>query len=310
MTDFFTEINIKNAIIANNSVVLKNWSVVKQSIVNEVAYKKYKKIKFLLKYIFPTLNFSSKKDYILITDEWSKNYCHWLWEALTKLLILQKNHPQATLVLPKSYLKIDFVKNSLEVFGIYPKDLIFINKKSHLKVVNLNFIPCINIATLGYYDFLEFSLLRDRIISHFENELKLDFGEKIYISRSDPKKNTVRKVANEAELEMLLVKYGFKTVYMENYSFLEQISIANKAKIIISPHGAGITNTMFMSENGILFELVNKEWSKTCFAEMVERMNIKYLRQDCEAINQKETIHLVDIIVDIKKLEENLMKLI
>ena len=311
--DCFSEINIKNAAITNNSVVVKNRKVIQQSIVSESAYEKYKKPQFLLKYIFPTLNFSSKKakskkDYILISDEWSKNYCHWLWEALTKLLILQKNHPQDTLVLPKSYLKIDFVMKSLEAFGIKAQNLILINKKSHLRVANLNFIPCINIDTPGYYNFLEFSAVRDRIISHFESDLKLNFGARIYISRSDPGKNTARKIANESELEALLANYGFKTVYMENYSFLEQVSIASKAKIILSPHGAGITNAMFMNDNGILIELVNEKWSKTCFAEMVERMNIKYFRQDCQAENGEQTMHLVDIIVDIKKLEENLIK--
>jgi len=313
--DYFAEINIENARITNNSVVIRKLNIVPQSVVSQSSYEKYKKPKFLLKYIFPTINFSfkkakSKRNYILITDEWSKNYCHWLWEALSKLSILQKSHPRASLVLPKSYLKIDFVMKSLEAFGIQAKDLILINKKSHLKTSNLNFIPCINIATPGYYDFLEFLAVRDRTVSHFENDLKLDFGEKIYISRSDPKKSTARKIANEVELEMLLAKYGFKTVYMENYNFLEQVSIASKAKIILSPHGAGITNAMFMADNGILIELVNKNWSKTCFAEMVERMNIKYLRQDCEAKNQEQTIHLVDIEVDIIKLEENLSKII
>lgn len=312
MMNHFQETNIKNVKVTNNSVVLKDWRVIPESVVSENAYEKYKKPGFLLKYIFPTPNFFSKKsqDYILITDEWSKNYCHWLWEALTKLSILQKNHPYATLILPKSYVKIDFVTKSLEAFGIKVKDLILINKKSYLKTPNLNFIPCINISTPGYYDFLQFALVRERIISHFENDLKLNFGERIYISRSDPKKNTARKVANERELEQLLANYGFKTVYMENHSFLEQISIVSKAKIILSPHGAGITNVMFMPDNGILIELVNKKWSKTCFAWMVENMNIKYLRQDCEAENQEQTVQLVDIIVDTKKLEENLMKFI
>ena len=116
MTSIFSIQNLKNIFVTNNSVIIDSGKIVKASCVTEVVYQKYQKFGFKLKYFFPILVFS-KKPHILITDEWSKNYCHWLWEALSKLVDLKKATPDATLILPKSYLKIDFMMRSLEAFG-------------------------------------------------------------------------------------------------------------------------------------------------------------------------------------------------
>jgi capsular polysaccharide biosynthesis protein len=296
---------LSNKFVTNNSVISGKGSIVEESCVTKVVYKKYQKPSFLLKYFFPIFSFS-KKPHILITDEWSKNYCHWLWEALSKLSELKKEFKDAVLVLPKSYLKIDFVMKSLAAFGFDEKNIKTIPKRSRLKVKNLFFIPCINISTKGYYDFLKFSKVSQIVISHYREKLKTNYGARIYISRSDPKKNTARKVANEKELTNMLAKYGFKTVYMENFSFLEQVSIMHFSNFIIAPHGAGITNVVFAQKNCNLIELINKKWGKSCFAEMCERANINYSRFNCNQVGDG-TLELGDIEVDVQNLEKQIM---
>jgi capsular polysaccharide biosynthesis protein len=306
MTNIFSIQSLSKVFVANNSVIIDKKSILPQSCVTKEVYAKYQKPQFLLKYFFPIFTFSQKQ-HILITDEWSKNYCHWLWEALSKLVKLKKQFPEAVLVLPKSYLKIDFVVKSLAAFGFDNKNIKIIPKRSRLKLQKLSFIPCINISTEGYYDFLKFEEVAQTIIEHYKDELKTNYGERIYISRSDPNKNTARKVANEKELTNMLEKYGFKTVYMENFSFLEQVSIMHFAKFIVAPHGAGITNASFAQKNCQLIELINKEWGKTCFAEMCDRTSINCHRFDCDQIDEKATIHLGDIKVDISLLEKKLI---
>ncbi|MDX2082438.1 MAG: glycosyltransferase family 61 protein [Rickettsiales bacterium] len=301
--------NLRNAFVTNNSVIITQGKIVKDSCVRVENYQTYSRFKFRLKYFLPIFSWS-KKTHILITDEWSKNYCHFLWEALSKLIELKKQFPDAILILPKSYLKIDFITKSLEAFSFKQDRLKIIPKRSKLLVKNLAFIPCINITTEGYYNFLKFSEIAQILTNHFQEKLKTNFGARIYISRSDPKKNTPRQVANEKELVLMLAKYGFKTVYMENFSFLEQISIMNNASFIIAPHGAGITNVMFARKNCHLVELVNFNWGKTCFAEMCQRMNINYQRFDCNPSEAISTLELGNIFVDITKLEKNLNQIL
>ena len=314
MTEIFAIHKLKNAKITNNSVILHKGKVVKESCVAEPQYQKYQKLGFRLKYFFPIFT-NPKKTYILITDEWSKNYCHWLWESLSKLVKLKKEFPEkfsrAILLLPKSYLKIDFVVKSLEAFGFNQNNIKIIPKKSHLRVKNLVFIPCINIASTGYYNFLKPKEVSKILTSHYLEKLKTNFGERIYISRSNPEKNTARQISNEQELTAMLSNHGFKTVYMENFSFLEQISIMNFAKYIIAPHGAGITNTMFSKPECYLLEMVNIDWQKTCFAEIAERMAINYYRIDCYSSSGEERdLELREITVDVLELEEKLIKIL
>jgi hypothetical protein len=68
---------------------------------------------------------------------------------------------------------------------------------------------------------------------------------------------------------------------------------------------------MFARKDRELIELVNQDWSKTCFAEMCERMKIKYHRIDCvEAPGEERKLELRDIEVDTVELEEKLIKIL
>ncbi len=306
MKNIFSIKTLRNVFVTNNCVIIEKGKVVEESCVAKENYQKYLRFAFRLKYFFPIF-FCAKKSYILATDEWSKNYCHFLWEACSKIIALKKQFPDAVLILPKSYLKIDFIMKAIAAFGFERDRLKIIPNKSQLRVKNLSFIPCINIATAGYYDFLNFSEVSQTLVSYYQDQFKTNFGERIYISRSDPQKNTARKISNEKDLTAMLAKYGFKTLYMENFSFLEQISIMHRAKFIVAPHVAGVTNVMFSKKNSHLFELVNKTWGKTCFAEMCERIAINYHRFDCATIDQDRILELSDIEVSVADLEKKLI---
>ncbi len=296
---------LKNVFVTNNSVIIERGTILKNSCVSEKQYKEYQKAKFLLKYIFPFFIFSSKQ-HILITDEWSKNYCHFLWEALSKLIVLQKEFNNPILVLPKSYVKIDFVMKSLEIFGFNRKNIKFIAKKSRVKIKNLAFIPCINIGAKGYYDFLKFKKVREIFLDKWRDQFTKNFGEKIYISRSNPQNLVSRRVSNEEELVAMLENYGFKTVYMEKFSFIEQVSIMSFAKHIIAPHGAGITNVMFAKEGCHLLELINENRGILCFERMCKKMQISYDRFDCKPSDENSSEELANIEVDVIKLENKI----
>jgi capsular polysaccharide biosynthesis protein len=308
MTSIFPIQKLQSASVTNNAVIISENKIVKDSCVSEGCYQKYQSLKFRLKYFFPIFC-CPKKSYILATDEWSKNYCHWLWEVLSKLIALKKESPNSILILQKSYSKIDFMMKSLEAFGFNKSNIKFIPKRSHLRVKNLVFIQSIGMAAPGYYDFLRFFEVAQTLLSHYQKELKTDFGEKIYISRNRPDKDVPRKVNNEKELVAMLERYGFKTVYMEKFSFLEQISISSHARFIVAPHGAGITNVMFARKDASLLEMVNQAWQKTCFAEMCEKIDVEYHRFDCAEFGS-EGQHLSDINVDVAELEEKLIKIL
>jgi hypothetical protein len=54
-----------------------------------------------------------------------------------------------------------------------------------------------------------------------------------------------RCVSNKAQLERILDKHGFETIFAEDLPYAEQIKLLAQVKNIIGIHGAGLTNLLF-----------------------------------------------------------------
>lgn len=80
----------------------------------------------------------------------------------------------------------------------------------------------------------------------------LQRSEKVYISRGDTRR---RPVANEKVLEAALVSRGFAIVSNSSLSLSEQIAMYSNADVVVAPHGAGSTNTLFMRHGAYFLEL-------------------------------------------------------
>jgi len=92
------------------------------------------------------------------------------------------------------------------------------------------------------------------------NSADSSFGDKlIYVSRSDA---PVRKLTNEQELIEALKPLGFTNHVLTGRSAQEQIDIFSAARIVISPHGAGLTNLLFCNQGVEVIELmsVTRSW--------------------------------------------------
>ncbi len=292
---------IKNARISTNSVIFNYFKIYKESCINDINYKRYSDgFRFYLKYIFPKLNFS-KKPFIVITDEWTSNYYHWHAYSLKRLITLKEKGliEDSLIFLPKKYQKYKFVLPCLEKFGISKKQIVFLPKKSNIKVKEALFA----IAPRQHPEMFE--KIRDTLTKDANHHP--GFGERIYISREG---QVLRFIENEQEVVTLLEKYGFKKVIIDQFSYLEQISICNKAKYLIGPHGAGLTNTLFMKDGSSVLEMAtdqSKSYNRDFYA-LSTMLGLNYFYQECEMgpNSPKMDFHQGSLVVDLAKLEENL----
>ncbi|KAL5705469.1 hypothetical protein ACHQM5_023767 [Ranunculus cassubicifolius] len=55
---------------------------------------------------------------------------------------------------------------------------------------------------------------------------------------------------------------GIKVAYTDNLSFCEQVSLMSATDILVSPHGAQLTNMFFMDKNSSVLEFFPKGWLK------------------------------------------------
>ncbi len=294
---------LKNVRISANSVIFTYFKVFKESCITQENYEQDQKgLRLSLKFTYPKLNFSKKRS-ILITDEWTSNYYHWHTFALKKLLILQEKNllENSLLILPKKYLRYSFTLPSLAKFGITKNQIVFLPKKSNIKVAEVPLITQPHQHPAMFRD-IRNTLLSDLLKTDF------NFGEKIYISRE---KQVLRFVENETEVVTLLEKFGFKKIIAEDFSYDEQLAIFSKAKFLVAPHGAGITNILFMQKGGAILEMTTPQKPESFnkdFYTLASMLDLKYFYQQC-AIGPNSRVrdhHQSSLVVDLERLEKNL----
>jgi capsular polysaccharide biosynthesis protein len=133
-------------------------------------------------------------------------------------------------------------------------------------------------------------------------------GERLYISRRAAGK---RRIVNEDEIAPILSRFGFDTVRTEELSFEQQVRICSRARYVVSNHGAGLTNTLFMRDGGSVLELRHQtDRINNCFFTLASALELKYFYQACTPQNAKADPHEADLLVDPDELDQNLRLLV
>jgi len=83
-------------------------------------------------------------------------------------------------------------------------------------------------------------LVREIPESYFSAGANHPGADCLFLSRKD-----TRRVTNEAEILPMLESYGYKRVYMEEFSPAEQIAMIRNARHIVSVHGAALAPLQF-----------------------------------------------------------------
>jgi len=138
---------------------------------------------------------------------------------------------------------------------------------------------------------------------------------KVYLSRN---KYEGRRISNEGDLLKGLKKLDFHTVYPEELSVQEQISLFKNADIIISPHGASLANIIFC-EKVALIEIFNQNYGTPTFYMIAKLLGFQYQHilgtNPLLSDEDKQTVGLSnlqyeDMEVDLPRLNECLEKII
>jgi len=243
--------------------------------------------------------------YLLIHHPWY-NYYHWLLECVFRAWMIKDKKDEMILLLPDYYEKSDFIMGSLEPFGF--KNIFFIPAGKSLMVKNLC-MPQIK-AKVDSYDYKMIREVRQFYLNYVRKvkNIAIDLGERIYISR---KKAQRKRVENETDIENLLLRYNFTIINNEDYSFLEQVAIYSQAKYLVSIHGSGLTNMLFMKEGSHILEFHkkqtnDKDWHSKAFWYLAEALGFNYYQQVCDPTDPDDDYFNANFIVDSELLEKNL----
>ncbi|WBU52786.1 DUF563 domain-containing protein [Paracoccus sp. SCSIO 75233] len=111
------------------------------------------------------------------------------------------------------------------------------------------------VTTLALNSFDEsLAAFRHQMIALARRTVKKQWGKKIYVARA-PNNSRKREMRGEERLISALTERGFKRVYFEELSPLEQVKCMSGARCVVMQHGAGMANMLFVPENAHVFEL-------------------------------------------------------
>lgn len=239
--------------------------------------------------------------YLIIHDQWTLNYYHWITQALPRLLMVLKANVPFTLLLPKTYNK-EFHLKSLRILGV-EYWVSFEVEKTYYNVPNLLY-PSHDIQVGDYHDGLmrELSMvLRKPIAPNVQKK-------HLFVHRAS--KNE-RIIINEEEVLAAFMKWGFIVIDFEKLNFDEQRIIASEASILAGVHGAGLTNMLFMKRGAKVFELTSfLNGEQYYYYTLSNALGHHYYYQKCSPEEGGKTIQEANFYVSISDLDRNLQLMI
>ena len=255
-----------------------------------------------LKHLAKT-NLASKKvvfsePALWITDTWTNNYYHWFEGALTRLAAAPQLLESHVLILPIKYKRLEYVQASLKCFT--PRRLKYIEPgfKYVFKALTIPLRP----VPLNEYNPTLLRSVRDTVLACCASQRTAP-TERLYISR---KKASVRKVLNEDAIISILERRGFRILVSESLPYNKQVDIFSRAECLVSSHGAGLTNMLYMPEGGSVLELMHEGIDVRAFFCMAGTLNHRYFYQRCHRDNSNSFPGDCNLIVDESVFERNL----
>lgn len=83
-----------------------------------------------------------------------------------------------------------------------------------------------------------------------------------YVEHVKGSRARMRRALNEHELAPLLDEYGFEVYNLEEMSMAEQIQLFRHGDMVISPHGAGLSNIVYCQPNTKVIELLHDRFDQ------------------------------------------------
>lgn len=193
----------------------------------------------------------------VIAGPWSCCYFHWMMDTLPRLKLLNYiNEKIDYFCVPSQRCK--FQTESLDTLKVPLEKIIYLNNDLY----SFDNIIVSSISSFNNYH------KPDIFYSQSSNNIefiKKDFQDcytskegrkKIYITR---KNANHRKLINENEIWACLEKLGFKEIIAEDLSLKEQAKLFYSAEVVVSIHGAGLTNIIHCSPKTKVVEILPQD---------------------------------------------------
>jgi hypothetical protein len=193
-----------------------------------------------------------------------QQYFHWFMDSLPRVWMLKQGSPYDSpakwLVGP---LQHEFQRVSLSLFDIRPEDCLWIGPEtvefSSTVVPAFRFQEPLKTRP-SFANGLHhrgwspayFQDLCDRVYSRFNIGTEPP-DQLVYVGRRNAEH---RNMVNRDAVESVLDEFGFAAVYPGELSFEDQVRTFARARVIVGPHGAGMTNMLWARPGAKVLEFM------------------------------------------------------
>jgi len=227
--------------------------------------------KFLWKNPFYTFTKNFKRidgtGAVLVSPE-SHNYYHWLNDVLPRIKLYESVSAEIDYFCVSSNVPSKFLE-ILPDFGIPANKILLIKDGEKLRFDHLyvSSLP----GSEGRSPRWAIDYLRDKLI---KLPVPAKPARNIYFKRGI---NTDRRILNEDSIINTLKNIGFEIIEPDRLTIYEQINLMQQAKIVISAHGAALSNLLFSQHNLMVIELFSPDYLRTdCYYTLSCLLKLNY----------------------------------
>ena len=98
-------------------------------------------------------------------------------------------------------------------------------------------------------------------------------AEEIYVARTDASN---RAMENEAELIAMLQRRGVRIIVPGALTVAEQIAAFRSARLVIGPHGAGMSNIVFCQSGSFVYEMLPRHFANAAYNRLAQAAGLSY----------------------------------
>ncbi|WP_417684504.1 glycosyltransferase family 61 protein [Roseibium sp.] len=244
----------------------------------------------------------TRKSALWITDTWSHNYFHWLTDCIPRLHTTLKLFPEAQLYLPATLKRAGFLSQTLAAYSIQTPKFV----DTSMPVRFQEFLLPDHIVPTGNYNPALMKEIAARYIRHFSDDKPAT--RRLYISRA---KAGMRHIVNEEDILPSLKEAGFEVLHCEDLGFIEQVKTFNEAEIVIAPHGAGLTNTLFMPAGSKLLEIFPRDDTiNACYFSLSAALGHRYSYMFACPETRVQVPYSSNLVIDTEAFSKELARLL
>lgn len=298
---------LKNAfIVGKHGTVIYEGKAVLDSALNSLGYLLDKNEKRLIRFQkYLPIN-STYPMGISLANSLSNSYFHWVAETLPMLEALkifekQNEYSERVSVFITEH-PPPYVYEYLALFNIAKERIVSLSSEKIL--VSKLIVPSTRFYALqNPHDYWSRHIYPKSAFDFLRNELLRKFNKvntqqkKILLSREDA---ASRNVVNQKDLEELLKKHDYQCIVMSDLSVSEQIELFSSMTHLVTPHGAGMTNTIFSQQLQIieLYPITRAFYYNYHYYQVSNHFDHHHTMLLCDC-DKKE-----NMIVDLEKLTD------